>query len=117
MNILEDKSFNFSIRIVNLNRYLIDKKHEYVISKQLLRSGTSIGANISEAQFAQSKGDFGTKMQISLKEANETRYWIRLLAATDYLTKDESESLISDCNELICLLSSTCKTVLPRTHE
>ena len=74
-SILEEKSFNFAIRIVNLNRYLIDKKQEFVISKQLLRSGTSIGANISEAQFAQSKGDFGTKMHISLKEANETRYY------------------------------------------
>ena len=116
-SILEEKSFNFAIRIVNLNKYLIDKKQEFVISKQLLRSGTSIGANISEAQFAQSKGDFGTKMHISLKEANETRYWIRLLTATNYLSNDESESLISDCNELISILSSTCKTVLPRTHE
>jgi four helix bundle protein len=115
--VLEEKSFNFAIRVVKLNRYLTEIKHEYVISKQLLRSGTSIGANISEAQFAQSKSDFGTKMHISLKEANETRYWVRLLTATDYLTKDESESLISDCNELISLLSSTCKTVLPRTHE
>ena len=115
--VLEEKSFNFAIRVVKLNRYLTEIKHEYVISKQLLRSGTSIGANISEVQFAQSKSDFGTKMHISLKEANETRYWVRLLTATDYQTKDESESLISDCNELISLLSSTCKTVLPRTHE
>jgi len=116
-SVLEEKSFIFAIRIVNLNRYLFDVKHEYTISKQLLRSGTSIGANISEAQFAQSKGDFGSKMQIALKEANETRYWIRLLAATDYLSLIESESLISDCNELISLLTSTCKTVLPRNYE
>lgn len=84
------------------------------MSKQVLRSGTSIGANISEAQFAQSKADFGTKMQISLKEANETRYWIRLLQATGFLSTEEMESLLDDCNNLINMLVSTCKSVLPR---
>ena len=116
-SILEEKSFNFAIRIVNLNKYLIDKQREFVMSKQILRSGTSIGANIAEAQFAQSKADFGTKMQISLKEANETRYWIRLLAASEYLSDMEVQSLLDDCNELINMLISTTKTVLPRNNE
>ena len=79
--VLEEKSFQFAIRIVNLNRFLVDNKKEYVLSKQILRSGTSVGANISEAQFAQSKADFVSKMHISLKEASETRYWLRLLEA------------------------------------
>ena len=116
-SILEEKSFNFAIRIVNLNKYLIDKQREFVMSKQILRSGTSIGANIAEAQFAQSKADFGTKMQISLKEANETRYWIRLLAASEYLSDMEAQNLLDDCNELINMLISTTKTVLPRNNE
>ena len=112
--VLEDKSFQFAIRIVNLYKYLVENRKEYVMSKQILKSGTSIGANISEAQFAQSKADFGTKMQISLKEANETRFWIQLLQATDFLSEKESESLLTDCNDLINMLVSTCKTVLPR---
>ena len=108
--ILEYKSFQFSIRIVNLTKYLKEIKMEHIMSKQLLRSGTSIGANIAEAQFAQSKADFLTKMHIALKEANETRYWIKLLEATDYLTGDELISLLNDCNNLINMLVSTCKT-------
>lgn len=112
--VLENKSFQFAIRIVNLYKYLVENHKVYVISKQVLKSGTSIGANISEAQYAQSKADFGTKMQISLKEASETRFWIQLLQATDYLSEDESESLLADCNDLINMLVSTCKTVLPR---
>ena len=108
-SILEEKSFQFAIRIVELNRFLINDKKEFVMSKQILRSGTSIGANIAEAQYAQSKADFLTKMHISLKEANETKYWLRLLHATNYL--DESHrSYLSDCDELLRLLISTCKT-------
>ena len=106
---LEEKSFQFAIRIVELNRFLINDKKEFVMSKQILRSGTSIGANVAEAQYAQSKADFLTKMHISLKEANETKYWLRLLHATNYL--DESHrSYLSDCDELLRLLISTCKT-------
>ena len=112
--VLENKSFQFAIRIVNLYKYLVENHKVYVISKQVLKSGTSIGANISEAQYAQSKADFGTKMQISLKEASETRFWIQLLQVTDYLSENESESLLADCNDLINMLVSTCKTVLPR---
>ena len=112
--ILEEKSFKFAIRIVSLYKYLCEQKKEFVISKQILRSGTSIGANIAEAQFAQSKADFGTKMQISLKEANETRFWLCLLRETSYITPEESNTLISDCTELINMLVSTCKTIIPR---
>ena len=107
--VLEDKSFQFAIRIVRLSNYLRDEKKEFVISKQILRSGTSIGANIAEAQYGQSKADFITKMHISLKEANETKYWLRLLCATNYI--DDSQTSIMDaCDELLRLLTSTCKT-------
>ena len=108
--ILEEKSFQFAIRIVNLNRFLVDAKKEFVLSKQILRSGTSIGANISEAQFAQSKADFISKMHISLKEASETRYWLRLIEATNLVDSIQLESIMSDCNELINMLVSTCRT-------
>ena len=109
--VLETKSFDFSIRIVKLTEHLRTAKSEFIISKQLLRSGTYIGANIAEAQYAQSKADFVSKMHISLKEANETRYWLRLLLATDYLKGPEFDSLILDCNTLINILISTCKTL------
>ena len=109
-SILENKSFLFAKRMVNLNRYLTKECQEFVISKQVLRSGTSVGANISEAQFAQSKGDFVTKMHIALKEASETRFWIRLLEETEILDCKMSESLLKDCNELINLLVASLKT-------
>ena len=112
---MEYKSFAFAVNIVNINRYLVESKREYIISKQLLRSGTSIGANIAEAQFAQSKADFGSKMQISLKEANETIYWIRLLEATNILKPEETIDILNECNELINMLVATCKTVIPRS--
>ena len=83
--VLEEKSLKFAIRIVNLYKYLIDEKKEFVMSKQVLRSGTSIGANIAEAQYAQSKADFLTKMHISLKEASETKFWLKLLYSTSYI--------------------------------
>ena len=86
-NIIVDKSFDFAVRIVNLNKYLNNEQKEYVLSKQLLRSGKSIGANVSEAERAQSKADFISKMSIALKEANETNYWLKLLYKTDYLSK------------------------------
>ena len=109
-SILEEKSFQFAIRIVELNRFLINEKKEFVMSKQILRSGTSIGANIAEAQYAQTKPDFLTKMHISLKEANETKYWLRLLYATKYID-DSHRSYIDDCDELLRLLTATCKTI------
>ena len=108
-SVLEEKSFQFAIRIVELNRFLRDNKKEFVMSKQILRSGTSIGANVAEAQYAQSKADFLTKMHISLKEASETKYWLRLLYATHFLD-DSHRSYIDDCDELLRLLTATCKT-------
>jgi len=101
-------SFHFAVRIVNLCKYLKNEKKEYILSKQLLRSGTSIGANVTEAQDAQSKKDFISKMAISLKEAKETRYWIALLIETDYLPSDSKnvQSLQNELQSLISLLSS-----------
>ena len=104
------KSFNFAIRVVNLYKVLTNERREYVISKQLLRSGTSIGANAKEGSRAQSKADFYSKMSISLKEASESEYWIELLSATDYLTDEESARLLSDCRELIRMLMSITST-------
>lgn len=109
-NPLRDKSYLFAIRIVKLSQYLQADKKEYVISKQILRSGTSIGALIREAEFGQSKADFINKMSISLKEANETEYWLCILKDTDFIEQNLFESLHSDCKELIAMLVSTVKT-------
>ena len=108
-NIIENKSFEFAVRVVKLYQHLTENKKEFVMSKQLLRSGTSIGANVSEAQKGQSKADFNMKMNIALKKANETDYWIRLLFRTDYLTKQEFESIQKDAKEIIAILVSICK--------
>ena len=109
-NIIEEKSFRFAVRIVNLNKHLQTNKKEFVLSKQLLRSGTSIGANISEAQQAQSRADFLSKLEIALKEASETKYWLRLLYATEYLTADQFESMHQDCSEIEKILVSIVKS-------
>jgi len=111
-NITLNKSFEFAVRVVKLYKYLCDKKKEYIISKQLLRCGTSIGANINEATAAQSKKDFIAKMSVASKEARETKYWIDLLIATDYLSNNDihTKSLIADVEELIKLLTSIVKT-------
>ncbi|MBQ7343840.1 MAG: four helix bundle protein [Clostridia bacterium] len=108
-NIIETKSFDFAVRTVNLYKYLTEEKKEYILSKQLMRCGTSIGANISEAQKAQTKADFNSKMNIALKEANETEYWLRLLNKTNYLTENEFQSINSDIKEIISILVSICK--------
>ncbi len=107
--IIENKSFDFAIRIVNIYKYLAHEKQEYVLSKQLLRCGTSIGANVAEAQKAQTRPDFNTKMNVALKEANESHFWLRLLYKTDYLTKKEFESMENDIKEIIAILTSICK--------
>ena len=109
-NIIESKSFEFAIRIVNLYKYLNEHKKEYILSKQILRSGTSIGANIAEAQQAQSKADFISKISIALKETTETKYWLRLLQATDYLTENETKSIMDDCIEIEKILVTILKT-------
>ena len=110
-NIVKEKSFDFAIKIVNLYKYLKNEKNEFVLSKQILRSGTSIGANINEAQQGQSKKDFLMKMNIALKECTETKYWIELLSATHYIDTEQKESIIKDCIELEKLLTSIVKTI------
>ena len=108
--IIADKSFEFAVRIVNLSKYLMNEHKEYVLSKQLLRSGTSIGANIAEAQRGQSRADFLAKMCIALKEANETNYWLRLLYRTEYLSHAQFESMQQDILEILSILTAICKT-------
>lgn len=109
-NVVFDKSKKFAIRIVNLYKYLCDVKKELVLSKQLLRSGTSIGANISEATCSISKKEFLSKMYIAFKECSESKYWLELLFETDYLSKTEYDSISNDCTEIQKLLSSITKT-------
>jgi len=107
---VERKSFLFAVRIVKLSRHLNSNKKEYVLSRQLLRAGTSIGANIAEAEQAQSRADFISKMNIALKEAVETSYWLRLLRASDDLSEIEFSSIYSDCRELEKMLTAIVKT-------
>ena len=108
-SIVEKKSLNFAIRIVNLYKYLTQQKNEYVMSKQIVRSGTSIGANVAEGERGQSKPDFRAKMNIALKEANETKYWLTLLYRTDYLTEEEYASLKKELQEILAILTAICK--------
>jgi|SRR5690606_11790953 len=108
-NIIKDKSFAFAVEMVNLYKTLAYSKKEFVMSRQLLKSGTSIGANVREAEFAQSKPDFINKMSIGLKEANETDYWIDLLHATDFLDEQEFEKYKPKSQEMLRLLVSIVK--------
>ncbi|MBX7047274.1 MAG: four helix bundle protein [Ignavibacteria bacterium] len=109
-NPIIEKSFDFAIRVVNLYKYLVDIKKEYVMAKQLLRCGTSIGANIREAQSAESKADFIHKFSIALKEVNETIYWIELLCKTEFISNDEFVSINADIYELRKIVSSIILT-------
>jgi four helix bundle protein len=109
-NILKDKSFLFALRIIKCYQYLQTEKKEFVLSKQLLRCGTSIGANIREGEQAQSRIDFIHKLSISLKETNETEYWLELLNQSGYLESKLFDSLYKDCKELLKLLTSIIKT-------
>ncbi len=109
-SILLDKSLKFAARIVKLHKYLIKDKKETIISKQIVRSGTSIGANANEAVYGVSKADFIAKLQISLKETAETEYWLRLLILSEYITEQEGNSLLNDCLEIKRILVSTLKT-------
>lgn len=110
-NIVLVKSIDFAVRIVNLYRYLSSEKKEYILSKQLLRSGTSIGANLHEANEGFSDKDFEYKIYIALKEARETEYWLELLCRTEYISKTEHDSINKDCTELLKLLVSITKTL------
>jgi four helix bundle protein len=105
-NVVKEKSFAFAVRVVNLYSFLCKEKKEFVLSKQLLRSGTAIGASVREAERAESKADFVHKLSIALKESNETDYWILLLSETKFLTPKESQSILSDNTELLKLLTS-----------
>jgi len=110
-NVIQIKSYNFAIRIVELYKHLSAEKKEFVLSKQLLRSGTSIGANIEEAIGGQSRKDFYAKLTISYKEARESHYWIRLLKDTNYLSQEQYDSLIFDIEELLKIIGSIQKTI------
>ena len=109
-NPLLDKSLFFAARIVKLYKYLTKEKKEHIISKQIVRSATSIGANANEGVYGQSKADFIAKLQISLKETAETEYWLRLLVLSDYITEKEGESLLKDCLEIKKILVATINT-------
>lgn len=109
-SVLKDKSYQFALRTIKLYKYIVAEKKEYVLSKQVLRSGTSIGANVEEANQAQSKADFIHKLSISQKESFETDYWLRLLRDSEYLTETQANSLLNDCRELQKLLTASIKT-------
>ena len=109
-NVLIDKSIAFAARVIKLHKYLIKTKKETIISKQIIRSGTSIGANINEANYGQSKADFISKLHIALKETAETEYWLKLLAMAEYITADMGNSLLNDCLEIKRILISSINT-------
>ena len=109
-NIVKEKSYKFALRVINTYKFLSDEKREFVLSKQMLRSGTAIGALVREAEHAQSRADFIHKMNISLKEANETEYWLMLLKDSKYIDEESFVSIHKDCDELIRLLVSIVKT-------
>ena len=109
--ILKDKSCKFAVRIVNLYKYLCEDKKEFVLSKQMLRSGTSVGAMIREAEYAESTNDFVHKISISQKEINETIYWLELLKIAEYISSEEFESIHADAVEIIKLITSSIKTL------
>ena len=110
-SLIQIKSFTFAIRIVKFYKYLCEEKKEFVLSKQVLRSGTSIGANAREGRNAQSNADFVNKLSIALKEADETQYWLELMEASDIISNDEYESLNNDLSELVAMLTSSIKTI------
>ena len=110
-SVLREKSYAFAIRAINLAKFLREEKKEYILSKQIVRCGTSIGANIEEASGAQSNNDFIAKLHISLKEAKETHYWVRLLRDTEYISKEQAQSLIEDIDEVITILTRSLKTI------
>jgi four helix bundle protein len=116
-NIIKDKSFDFAIRIVKLYQYLSIEKKEFVLSKQLLRSGTSIGAMVREAEHTESKNDFIHKFAIAQKEANESVYWLELLKATDYLNKKEFDNINTDAISILKLITNILKTTKNQIHK
>lgn len=116
-NVIQVKSYDFALKIIKLSQYLVSDKREFVLSKQILKSGTSIGANVEEAIGGQSDKDFKSKMTISYKEARETKYWLRLLRDGGYLDKTEIQSLLMECEEILKILGSIVKTMKIRVNE
>lgn len=116
-SLVYNKAFKFAVRIVNLYKHLCNNKKEYILSKQVLRSGTSIGANIKEGIQAQSRRDFLNKMNIALKEASETDYWLELLVVSNYIEANASETIITECKELNKMLASIVKTTKKKLIE
>ncbi len=116
-NILIDKTIYFAARIIKLNQYLIKDKKEHIISKQIVRSGTSIGANINEANYGQSKADFISKLHIALKETAETEYWIKLLQLSEYINEEMATSLLNDCLEIKRILISSINTAKENSKQ
>lgn len=116
-NVVQQKSYAFALRIVKAYRHLTEVKKEFVLSKQVLRSGTSVGANVEEAIGGQTKKDFYAKLNIAYKEARETLYWLRLLQDSDYLSKKEAASLMTDCDELLKIIGSIIKTMKATLHS
>ena len=113
-SILKEKSFDFAVRVINLYKFLKAKHNEYEVSKQLFRSGTAIGALVREAEHAESRKDFSHKLNIGLKEANETVYWLELLYATEYINKKMFDSLVKDAVALLKMLIASVKTTKSR---
>ncbi len=109
-NVIQLKTFQFAVRIIKLYKYLVEEKKEFVLSKQILKAGTSIGANTEEAIGGYSKKDFTAKLGIAYKEARETHYWLRLLKETEYISESEFQSLITDCEEILKILFSIMRT-------
>ena len=105
-SLISEKTINFAVRIVRFYKYLCEEKKEYILSKQILRSGTSIGANVRESRNAQSRADFIRKLNIALKEADETNYWLRLLSASEYVSEGQVGLVLNECNEIISILVS-----------
>ena len=116
-NLIQDKSYAFALRIIKLYRYLCDEKKEFVISKQIVRSGTSIGANIEEAIGGQSDRDFISKLSIAYKEARETHYWLRLLRDSNILEEQHTSSIINECDELLKISGSIIKTMKQKINN
>ena len=116
-NIIIDKTYKFAVRIVKLNQFLCNEHKEYNLSKQIVKSGTSIGANTEEANSGQSKKDFISKLSIALKEAKETHYWLRLLHDTDYISKQMFDSQIHDCDEIIMIINKILITSRKNLNE
>ena len=116
-NVIREKSFAFAVRIINLYKYLCEEKKEFVLSKQILRSGTSIGANIEESIGSQSDKDFFTKLTIAYKETRETIYWLKLILATDYLSREQADSLLKDAEEICKIIGKIQITMKNRNSQ